>query len=74
MASKRNQQGESSEMSISEFKRREQDRKTEAVLNLSASEIESGNEMLKKFAASAQGRRLKPSGRRSYNYENNSFG
>lgn len=68
-----NQQIANSEESISEFKRKEQDRKTEAVLGLSASEIEAGNEMLRRFAASSQGKRLRPSGRRSYNYESNSF-
>lgn len=59
--------------SISERKARDQRKKAEALESLSAEEIQAGNEMLKRFAASPAGERLKPSGRRSYNYDKNSF-
>ena len=59
--------------SISELKARHQREKAEALASLSDEEIKAGNEMLRRFAASPVGRRLKPSGRRSYNYDENSF-
>ena len=59
--------------SISERKAREQREKAEALASLSDEEIRAGNEMLRRFAASPAGKRLKPSGRRSYNYDENSF-
>ena len=59
--------------SISERKARDQREKAEALASLSDEEIRAGNEMLRRFAASPEGRRLKPSGRRSYNYDENSF-
>lgn len=61
------------EESISERKAREQREKAEALESLSEEEIQAGNEMLKRFAASPAWKRLKPSGRRSYNYDKNSF-
>lgn len=59
--------------SISERKARDQREKAEALASLSDEEIRAGNEMLRRFAASFAGKRLKPSGRRSYNYDENRF-
>lgn len=59
--------------SISELKARHQREKAEALASLSDEEIKAGNEMLRRFAASPVGRRLKPSGRRSYNHDEDSF-
>ncbi|MBJ2240608.1 hypothetical protein [Pseudomonas sp. MF6768] len=59
--------------SISERKARDQREKAEALASLSDEEIRAGDEMLKRFADSTHGKRLKPSGRRTYNYDKNSF-
>ncbi|MGR6453592.1 hypothetical protein ACU5P1_17225 [Pseudomonas plecoglossicida] len=59
--------------SISERKARDQREKAEALESISAEEIQAGNEMLKRFAASPAGKRLKPSGRRAYNYDEDCF-
>lgn len=59
--------------SINERKARDQREKAEALESMSAEEIQAGNEMLKRFAASPAGKRLKPSGHRPYNYDANSF-
>ena len=59
--------------SISERKARDQREKAEALESLSEEEIKAGNEMLKRFANSPAGKRLKPSGRRAYNYDEDCF-
>lgn len=59
--------------SISERKARDQHEKSEALESLSEEEIQAGNEMLKRFADSPAGKRLRPSGRRSYNYDEDCF-
>lgn len=61
------------EESISERKARDQREKAQALERLSEEEIQAGNEMLKRFAASPAGKRLKPSGRRAYNYDEDCF-